>query len=218
LEAGLPEAIMLTVGEWKHFQKLDYEQLPFKCRSCHEYRHFQKHCPKIQVPQQEKDSGEGWKQAKRSKANPKPNSKKERKNQKDQSANENSFAVLGDQENELPITDDTTEKQINPEAASQTDKESPPPLEPGEIPAIQISGTEEEISEEDEGEVDTGLSQISPKPATRGRKSTKERRERETYKDKLQGSQQTLETMLNSRSTRNQGQPSQRATSNPKSK
>ena len=24
LEAGLPEAIKLTVGEWQHYQKLDY--------------------------------------------------------------------------------------------------------------------------------------------------------------------------------------------------
>ena len=66
--------------------------------------------------------------------------------------------MLGDQENGLPITDDTIEKQNNPEAESQTEKESPPPLEPREIPAIQISGTEEEISEEDEGGVDIGLS------------------------------------------------------------
>jgi hypothetical protein len=40
LEVGLPAAIKLRVGEWKHFQKIDYEQLPFKCRGCHEYGHF----------------------------------------------------------------------------------------------------------------------------------------------------------------------------------
>jgi hypothetical protein len=32
LEEGLPEAIKLKVGEWHHYQKLDYEQLSFKCR------------------------------------------------------------------------------------------------------------------------------------------------------------------------------------------
>ena len=37
LEAGLPEEIKLIVGEWKHYQNLDYEQLSFKCRSFHEY-------------------------------------------------------------------------------------------------------------------------------------------------------------------------------------
>jgi hypothetical protein len=218
LEAGLPEAIKLTVGDWQHYQKLDYEQLSFKCRNCHEYRHFQKQCPKIQIMQQEKESGEGWQQAKRSKANPNPNSKKEKKNQKGQSDMENSFAILGNQENESLINGNIAEKQDKSEATSQDNKESPPQLEPGEIPESQLSEIEEETSEEAEGEADTGLSQNLSKPATRGRKMEKERRERETYKDKLQGSQPTLETMLNPRSTRNQGKPSHRTPSNPKSK
>jgi hypothetical protein len=59
LEVGLPEAVKLKVGDWQHFQKLDYEQLPFKCRGCHEYGHFQRNCPKI--PNEEKEEGEGWK-------------------------------------------------------------------------------------------------------------------------------------------------------------
>ena len=46
LEAGLPEAIKLTMGNWSHFQNLDYEQLPFKCRGCHEYGHFIRNFPK----------------------------------------------------------------------------------------------------------------------------------------------------------------------------
>jgi hypothetical protein len=41
-----PEAIKLKVGDWQHYQKLDYEQLSFKCRGCHEYGHFQRNCPK----------------------------------------------------------------------------------------------------------------------------------------------------------------------------
>ena len=55
LEAGLPEAVKLKVGEWHHFQKLDYEQLPFKCRLCHEHGHFQRNCPKMQASEE----GEG---------------------------------------------------------------------------------------------------------------------------------------------------------------
>lgn len=31
LEVGLPEVIKIKVGSWTHVQKLDYEQLPFKC-------------------------------------------------------------------------------------------------------------------------------------------------------------------------------------------
>ena len=44
LEAILPEAIKLIVGNWYHYQNLDYEQLPFKCRGCHEYGHFYRNC------------------------------------------------------------------------------------------------------------------------------------------------------------------------------
>jgi hypothetical protein len=60
LEIGLPEAVKLKVGEWKHLQKLDYEQLLFKCRGCHEYGHFQRNCPK--TPSIEKAGEEGWQQ------------------------------------------------------------------------------------------------------------------------------------------------------------
>ena len=57
LEVRLPEAIKLTVGNWYHFQKLDYEKLPFKCRGCHEYEHFYHNCPQKKEGQQEKEEG-----------------------------------------------------------------------------------------------------------------------------------------------------------------
>lgn len=44
LEVGLSEAIKIKVGSWTHIQKLDYEQLPFKCRKCHVYGHFARGC------------------------------------------------------------------------------------------------------------------------------------------------------------------------------
>ena len=75
LEPGLPKEIKLVIGEWHHFQKLDYEQLPFKCRHYHEYDHFQKSCPKKPLDS-EKDSEEGWIQEKRSKPNPRMPPKK----------------------------------------------------------------------------------------------------------------------------------------------
>jgi hypothetical protein len=40
LEKGLLEAIKLSLDGWTHVHKLDYEKLPFKCKSCHEYGHF----------------------------------------------------------------------------------------------------------------------------------------------------------------------------------
>ena len=74
MEAGLPEAIKLTVGDWHHFQKLDYEQLPFKCRICHEHGHFQRNCPK--APAGDKVEEEGWKEIKKGKVVSKPNEQK----------------------------------------------------------------------------------------------------------------------------------------------
>ena len=65
LEAGLLEAMKLTVGNWSHFQNLDYEHLPFKCKGFHEYEHFIRNCPK--KPEIQQDKAEGWKKVNRSK-------------------------------------------------------------------------------------------------------------------------------------------------------
>lgn len=74
LEAGLPEAVKLIVREWHYYQKLDYEQLPFKCRTCHKHGHFQRNCPK--APTRDKVDEEGWKEIKKRKAVPKLTEKK----------------------------------------------------------------------------------------------------------------------------------------------
>jgi len=46
LGKGLPEAIKIKVDQWTYIQQLDYEQLPFKCKVCHEYGHFVNRCSK----------------------------------------------------------------------------------------------------------------------------------------------------------------------------
>jgi len=46
LGKGLPEAVKIKVDQWTHIQQLDYEQIPFKCKVCHEYGHFANRCPK----------------------------------------------------------------------------------------------------------------------------------------------------------------------------
>ena len=60
LEEGFPEAIKLSVAGWSHIQELDYEQLPFKCKHCHGYGHFAKHCKKKAEEQIEKRNGDQW--------------------------------------------------------------------------------------------------------------------------------------------------------------
>jgi hypothetical protein len=74
LEVGLPEAIKLSVADWTHIQELDYEQLPFKCRHCHEYGHFARYCKKKNEEATEKEKGEQWKQVKKT-ANNRQNNK-----------------------------------------------------------------------------------------------------------------------------------------------
>ena len=57
--------------------------------------------------------------------------------------------------------------------------------------------SEEESDAEEEEEEEGGIEVATPiKKKARGRKSTKEVREKATYKDKLQGSQLTLEKLL----------------------
>jgi hypothetical protein len=46
LEKGLLEAIQLTLDNWSYIQQVDYEQIPFKCKACHEYGHFAKNSPR----------------------------------------------------------------------------------------------------------------------------------------------------------------------------
>ena len=59
LEKGLPEEVNLFMDGWEYLQKVDYEQLPFKCRKCHEYRHFVKSFPKEATEDPGKSQEEG---------------------------------------------------------------------------------------------------------------------------------------------------------------
>ena len=68
--------------------------------------------------------------------------------------------------------------------------------------AESSKGTPEEVEDEDqeskdwkdEGEIGDSLASV--RRSTRGRKTDREKREQEMYKDKLQGSQPTLERLL----------------------
>lgn len=73
---------------------------------------------------------------------------------------------------------------------------------------------EEQDSEESEEEGEIGDSQTLSRRSTRVRKSDWEKRERETYKDKLKGSQPMLEKLLakTPKITRSEGQGPKGAT------
>ena len=68
-------------------------------------------------------------------------------------------------------------------------------------PASTIQSSEEELSEDEEGEI-----RLQPSPTKKkgkqGRKTDKERREETTYIDRLAGVQPTLEQHINPRKTR----------------
>ena len=46
LNKGMNEDITLIMDKWTHSQKVDYDQLPFKCKIFHDYGHFARYCPK----------------------------------------------------------------------------------------------------------------------------------------------------------------------------
>ena len=49
LSKELPEAIILNWEDEEWIQPIDYEQLPFRCRNCHEYGHLGRDCPKLKL-------------------------------------------------------------------------------------------------------------------------------------------------------------------------
>ena len=212
LEAGLPEAIKLTVGNWSHFQKLDYEQLPFKCRGFHEYGHFIRNCLK---PETQHDKAEGWQKVNKSKSKDQPG----RDPKKGEGNNETRVTTL-ERSLEVSKTKATMEVredliEIEEKSSNEGNKESEAdmstqqmkdqdeemaPVTTGETlgKSEEDSGSEEE--EEEEGEIEITTPGMTKR---KGRKSRKEVREQATYKDKLQGSQLTLEKLLkNTRNTR----------------
>jgi hypothetical protein len=214
LEVGLPEAIKINVGSWSHIQKLDYEQLSFKCRGCHEYGHFARNCPKKN--EEDKDKEEGWKQVKRFKTNPKvSNTAGQEKSKGYQSKGNNAsqkilhpkdsrnmFETLDLVSQDLPERDPPQKEQM--ETTRMEDKE---PIEDAVIKDSRHGEREPESSKdkgtasdvesqgleesEEEGEIGDSLTTVWR--SARGRPSSREKREKETYKDKVQGSQPTLE-------------------------
>ena len=93
---------------WEHMQKVDYEQLPFKCKKCHEYGHFVKNCPKVVQETLGKNQEEGWQQSKRGRKTPPAASEMQQKRSKENPKEaekiptNNQFEALLMEEDEIP--------------------------------------------------------------------------------------------------------------------
>ena len=126
---------------WEFYQKVDYEQIPYKCRKCHEYGHFVKNYPKTTQEEAEKNHEEGWKQTKRGKkSNPAStnNLKKWQENTQQKPTKikgtftSNQFDSLQTKEGEIPdLENQTKEDRIE---ASRT--QSPATLSPVDVEEI----------------------------------------------------------------------------------
>jgi hypothetical protein len=211
LEKGLPEAIQLTLDGWSYIQTVDYEQLPFKCKSYHEYGHFAKKCPKASSKNPENKAPEQWKPTKRKKvtnksgvqsqerrANTRPSSpikgKSPMQNNNEAESNKNRYDPLENLEAETYHSKENTE-EIQSQQAPDPD---PPSLqnEPDAPLLMDPSHGLEDESQEDSGEeLDMELLK-SAKSSKAGRKTNRNKREKVANQDKEIGTQPTLEEVL----------------------
>ena len=62
LGKGLHAEVNLCMDSWPYVQEVDYDQLPFKCKSCHKFGHFTKGYLKggVSIENQPGDPKEQW--------------------------------------------------------------------------------------------------------------------------------------------------------------
>jgi hypothetical protein len=207
LEVGLPEAIKLTAADWTHIQELDYEQLPFKCRHCHGYGHFARHCKKKNVEESENAKAEQWITVQKA-GTTKPRSKgitKEsnpgQSGQEQKDGTSNPMSKSGSQNAE-------PSKAIEePEANMDSNEQSKPsPNGKGTEEQGKTAGTLEVAPSPSYADIarkkvlespSSSEDEILERPAKRaGRKSRREAREEEAERQKTQGSQPTIEMSI----------------------
>jgi len=205
LEAGLPEAVKLKVGTWTHFQKVDYEHLPFKCRLCQEHGHFQRNCPKNQS--MDKEEAEGWHKVKRNKPASKSKETRPDHSQIHPQAKENAPKESQAKDTNTPIEPEKECIEIVTQSAGSSEnpaRENNDPiakeaLKSDEENTIVDSGTG---AESDGGATETSSSVGTPERNPRGRKSDRKKREEISYRDVTAGVQQTIPDMIETRSSK----------------
>jgi hypothetical protein len=216
LEVGLLEAIKLKFGDWHHYQKLDYEQLSFKCRGCHEYGHFQRNCPKSSPT--EKVGEEGWQQARKGKSKAKGQRNEQTNppnaNSSGTKETENSFSIMA---KEVEEGEPSPSKEAQ-EGAKRDQNSEEKGNHPAEEEGVQTNSPQRPEGSQniEEGEISIGSDSdeanevwVTPKKTGRGRKTKKAERDQETYKDVLNGSQPTIKQLISVRHTRKQAKASQ---------
>jgi hypothetical protein len=209
LEVGLPKAIKLTIADWTHIQELDYEQLPFKCRHCHGYGHFARHCKKKNVEESENTKANQWIAVQKT-GTAKSRSKGTMKNG---NLGQLEQEKIDGSSNPMPQSGPQTEKSQlgnkrtrNNHGKQGTTKSPPPPNGKDIREQGQMAGTLEaapspsyaDIARKKVLDPSSSLEdEILEKPAKRaGRKSRKEAREEEAERQKTQGSQPTIEMSI----------------------
>ena len=138
LEIGFPEAIRINVADWSHIQELDYEQIPFKCRFCHEYGHFARNCKKKTEVDLVSDKPNQWKQVQKSGSSKQVNKKQ---------GNVGSGTNREEQKSSLLPNDGKDLGFLNPfEVLSSADDQISPILEEGEIQRSKVNIEEGEVN------------------------------------------------------------------------
>jgi len=191
LGRGLPEAIKLKVDDWCHIQQLDYEQIPFKCKVCHEYGHFANRCTKIVNVDSGEQDGQ-WETVKRKKSSPPlksmdPNAPGPSQQHPSSPPlipdpplppSSNPFAIFSEAESgpDVPSTDPPL--QLSPPLIMQ-----PSP----DLPSSRITRSSSK---------EHGAPSDVPKKQGPGRKSAKQQRDENAQKDIALGTQTPIETFI----------------------
>jgi len=190
LGKGLPEAIKLKVDQWTHIQQVDYEQLPFKCKVCHEYGHFANRCSKNKSIDSENTEvpEETWEKVKKKKTNPPPgsSSKPTIESSTPPSLPSGSGPSFPSSSNpfESLASEDPPSPPPSPRGPSETPPSPPPSSPPRTVERILTRNKTKE-----------NVISVDP-PRKVGRKSNKEIRDENAAKEMATGAQQPMDTYL----------------------
>ena len=206
LEKGLPESINLSIDGWTHLQTVDYEQIPFKCKYCHEYGHFAKSCPKKpEKPISESPTNDGWNvasgkktvKATRQQSNMAKNTSGNRFEvlEEDIQDEEHQETTAEVEKQKDPISKEADMQQLEKEEQNEEAAHSPPGKEPAAISEGSITRSRAKASTEEI--TDTSTEEQEPL-SRKGRKSNKIIREQEAAREKAAGKQSNLDFLVKS--------------------